>query len=425
MFKGFKSQVVLPVAATAMLLITAGAVGFSYWATKHEEDVVQQQVTDKLAALQAIFVTTAQIMDDRTHASMALLEEQISTHGGADRGPPATVHGVTVADILVGGKSQAGNFEIVDYVTRLNKGTATLFSRDGARYVRIATNVKKADGSRAVGTELDVNTKAYAAVSQGQAYFGVVDILGSAYFTGYEPLVGRTGDVIGLIYVGYKAELPILSGALDNSHLLESGFAAVVDDAGAVRYQPSWMTPGSVQEHLANANASWVISRQRLPEWGLTLVSAYPASELQSLSRKIGYGVALAGLVIGAVTALVLFVLLDNKVLKLLGGEPRAAASYMKRIADGDLAVDVAVAAGDTTSLMASLKVMQLKLRNLVSAVRGGAVEVGDQARKFEVAVGSFQRNRDDASAQELLRQTKAVSTTLATLDKSVGRFKL
>jgi methyl-accepting chemotaxis protein len=424
-FKGFKSQVVLPVAAIAMLLVTAGAVGFSYWATKHEETVVQQQVKDKLASLQAIFVTTAQIMDDRTHASMALLEEQINSRGGADRGPPTSVHTVTVGDILVGGKSQAGNFEIVDFVTRMNKGTATIFSKDGARFVRIATNVKKADGSRAVGTELDVNTKAYASVSQGQPFFGVVDILGSAYFTGYEPLTGRSGDVLGLIYVGYKAELPILSEALDNSHLLDSGFAAVVDDSGAVRYRPSWVNAETVQEHLTNADGSWVISRERLPEWGLSLVSAYPASELQSLSRKIGYGVALAGSLIGAVISLALFLLLDNKVLNLLGGEPRAAANYMKRIADGDLAVDVVVAGGDNASLMASLKVMQLKLRNLVAAVRGGAVEVGDQARKFEVAVGSFQRNRDDGSAQELLRQTKAVSTTLATLDKSVGRFKI
>jgi len=59
--------------------------------------------------------------------------------------------------------------------------------------------------------------------------------------------------------------------------------------------------------------------------------------------------------------------------LHLLGGEPRVAADYMKKIADGDLAVDVAIVGEQSDSLMASLKVMQLKLKNLVSAVRGGA----------------------------------------------------
>ncbi len=425
MFKGFKAQVVLPVALIAMLLITGGAVGFSYWATKHEEGLVEQQIGDKVDSLKSIFVTAEQLMDDRTRASMSLLDEQINSRGGADRGPPIVVHGTTVNDILVGGRGQAGNFEIVDYVTRFNKGTATLFSKDGPRFVRIATNVKKPDGSRAVGTELDTTTKAYAALSHGQAFYGVVDILGGAYFTGYEPLLTKGGDVIGLTYVGYKAELPILSSALDASHLLDSGFVAVVDDKGAIRYQPSWITPEAAQDHINNSSGSWVVSRYPLPEWGLTIVSTYPVAEMQSLSRKIGYGVALAGLLIGMVISIVLFVLLDRKVLHLLGGEPRVAASYMKRIADGDLAVEIGVSGDDSSSLMASLKVMQLKLKNLVSAVRGGAAEVSDQTKKFEAAAGAFQRTRDDASALELLRQTKAVGGTLAVLEKSVGRFKI
>ena len=86
MFKGFKFQVVLPVAAIAMLLITGGAVGFSVWATQHEERLVQQQIDDKVASLQGILVTTAELMVDRTHASMSLLVDQVNTRGGAERG---------------------------------------------------------------------------------------------------------------------------------------------------------------------------------------------------------------------------------------------------------------------------------------------------------------------------------------------------
>lgn len=424
MFKGFKFQVVLPVAAIAMLLITGGAVGFSVWATQHEERLVQQQIDDKVASLQGILVTTAELMVDRTHASMSLLVDQVNTRGGAERGPMVSVGSTSANDVVIGGRGQANNFEIVDYVTRHNKGTATLFSKDGARFVRVATNVKKADGSRAVGTELDTTTRAYAAVSHGEAFYGVVDILGSAYFTGYEPLNGKNGEVIGLTYVGYKAELPVLNSALDKSRLLDSGFVAIVDDR-AVRYQPSWIARQQAQERINNADGTWVVSRQPLREWGLTIVSAYPLSEMQSLSRRIGYGVALAGLLVGAAISIALYLLLDRKVLQLLGGEPRVAAAHMKRIADGDLAMDIGVAGDDGVSLMASLKLMQLKLKNLVAAVRGGAAEVSDQARKFEAAANAFQRTRDDSSAQELLRQTRAVGGTLAVLEKSVGRFKI
>jgi hypothetical protein len=326
----------------------------------------------KVASLQAIFVTTAKLMEDRTRASLALLVEQVSARGGAERGGPVALSAITVNDIIIGGRGQAGNFEIVDYMTRLNQGTATLFSKDGPRFVRIATSVKKPDGSRAVGTELETNSKAYAAVSHGQSFYGVTDISGNAYFTGYEPLYARSGELVGVLYVGYKAELPVLSSALDQSRLLETGFVAVMDDV-AVRYLPSWIKRQIAQEHINNQDGSWMVQRSPLTEWGLTIVSAYPAVELQSLSRSIGYSVGLAGIAIALAITAVLFLLLDRSVLRLLGGEPREAAVFMKRIAEGDLAVDMGTCDEHPGSLMESLKVMQLKLKKLVSAVREDA----------------------------------------------------
>lgn len=424
MFSGLRSQVVLPVAIMAMLLVSLSAIGFSLWATTHEEGLVKQQVADHVTAVEEVFLTTAALMEDRTRSGMALLQDQISTRGEAERGPPVRVGEQTVRDIVVGGKGEAGNFELVDYVTRMNKGTATIFSKDGARFVRIATNVMKDDGSRAVGTELNNKTPAYAALSQGGSFYGVVDILGNPYFTGYEPLYSKSGDYIGITYVGYKAELPVLKQALERAHILQSGFVAVVDDK-MVRYHPSWTTPEQVQQEINKNDGSWIVNRVPLPQWGLTVVSAYPVAELHSVSRSVGYGVALIGIVIGAAISLTLFFLLDRQVLQLLGGEPRAAAGYMKKIAEGDLSVDVTVVGKREDSLMSSLKLMQLKLKNLVSAVSGGAAEVNEQSQKFDAAYSAFQSSRDEAASQELLRHTKGISRTLSLLEKSIGRFKL
>jgi methyl-accepting chemotaxis protein len=423
-FRGFKFQVVLPVAGITLLLISLSAIGFSFWAMQQEQSVVRQQVADNVTSIQGVFNTTASLMQDRVHASMALLEEQIRVRGGAEKGAPVTIAGKTVSDILIGGKAQAGDFTIVDYVTRLNKGTATIFSKEGDRFVRIATNVMKDDGTRAVGTELNNTTQAYAELRSQRPFYGVVDILGNPYFTGYDPMLGKNGESIGIAYVGYKAELPVLSQALDQAHLLKSGFVAVVDSNKA-RYLPSWVTPEQVQEATNNKDDSWVINRLPLPEWGLTIVSAYPVAELRAEGRKIGYGVALTGVILGAVISLTLFFLLDRKVLQLLGGEPRLAATYMKKIADGDLAVDIAVEGERPDSLMASLKVMQAKLKNLVSAVRGGAAEVSEQSHKFETAFAAFQSDLKETSSQEMVRQAKGISRTLSLLEKSVGRFKL
>jgi methyl-accepting chemotaxis protein len=206
--------------------------------------------------------------------------------------------------------------------------------------------------------------------------------------------------------------------------LLHSGFVAVVDNS-KVRYLPSWMSAEQVQQAVDNKDGSWVVNRLPLADWGLTIVSAYPGAELRAEGRKVGYGVALAGVILGAVISLTLFFLLDRKVLHRLGGEPRTAADYMKRIADGDLAVEIAVVGKRPDSLMASLKVMQLKLKNLVLAVRGGAAEVSEQSHKFESAFATFQSEPREASSQELMRQAKGVSRTLSLLEKTIARFKL
>jgi hypothetical protein len=41
-------------------------------------------------------------------------------------------------------------------------GAATLFAKNGDQYVRVATTVKKEDGTSAIGTALDTNSPAIA-----------------------------------------------------------------------------------------------------------------------------------------------------------------------------------------------------------------------------------------------------------------------
>ena len=82
-------------------------------------------------------------------------------------------------------------------------GTATIFVKSGDDYVRVSTNVKKDDGSRAIGTILDPKGKAIASINKNEAFFGDVDILGKPYTTGYDPIHDASGAVIGIYYVGY------------------------------------------------------------------------------------------------------------------------------------------------------------------------------------------------------------------------------
>lgn len=106
-------------------------------------------------------------------------------------------------NLLFGTRVVNGDLESVDKVKALVGGTATIFMGDR----RVATNVTKPDGSRAVGTKL-ARGPAYDAVFKEQRpYRGEASILGRPYFTAYDPIKDEKGDVIGVLYTGVpKAE---------------------------------------------------------------------------------------------------------------------------------------------------------------------------------------------------------------------------
>ena len=94
-----------------------------------------------------------------------------------------------------------GNFAAVDKVKTLVGSTATVFMGD----LRIATNVQKPDGTRAVGTKLAAGPAYDAVLKDRTRYSGTADILGTPYFTIYEPIVQPSDNrVIGVLYVGIK-----------------------------------------------------------------------------------------------------------------------------------------------------------------------------------------------------------------------------
>ena len=59
--------------------------------------------------------------------------------------------------------------------------------KSGDEYVRVATNVKKDDGSRAIGTILDPKGKAIVSIQKNEPFYGEVDILGKAVYRRLRP----------------------------------------------------------------------------------------------------------------------------------------------------------------------------------------------------------------------------------------------
>src|SRR6266404_6112341 len=161
-----RRQTMLWFCAICSLLALAGALAFFSLRSQAErfagmaEQAAVKSVTDHLI--------TADVTYGRmTLSALHVLRDQTLKHGPARISGRATVGADDLPALWFGETLAAGRFDFVDRVTEMMGGTATLFARDGTNFVRVSTNVKKADGSRAVGTLLDPQGRAIAAIREG------------------------------------------------------------------------------------------------------------------------------------------------------------------------------------------------------------------------------------------------------------------
>lgn len=93
------------------------------------------------------------------------------------------------------------NEQIVDEIGTMTGDTVTIFQENQ----RIATNVI-AEGKRAVGTTVS-DVVAEAVLQKGEQYFGEANVVGEIYQAAYQPIKNKSGEIIGIFYVGAPQNL--------------------------------------------------------------------------------------------------------------------------------------------------------------------------------------------------------------------------
>jgi hypothetical protein len=145
----------------------------------------------------------------KVKAAMTLLKSVSEILGPAKIEGADPIEGNAVPAVFFGATKMNNNFSLVDGIVKQVGGTATIFVKSGADYVRVATNIKRDDGSRAIGTILDPKGKVIEFINRNEAFYGEATILGKQYLTGYEPMQDDHNNVIGIYYFGY-----LVSGSL-------------------------------------------------------------------------------------------------------------------------------------------------------------------------------------------------------------------
>jgi diguanylate cyclase (GGDEF)-like protein/PAS domain S-box-containing protein len=368
----------LPVLA----LLVLGTLILSRHQTLQQLENIETSAHDQARSLIRILSVTDELISEQVHASMRLLKERGFRLGTPRIDGQVTIGERTLPRLLLGNQPLANNFELVDGVTDLLGGTATIFVKDGDDFVRVSTNVRQENGERAVGTLLNPRGKAIAALHQGRSFHGEVDILGTPYITRYEPMRNAQGDIIGAWYVGYKVDMKVVREAVENTRYMKEGFAAILDDKQNVRFASSQVSAQEVLRALNSPRDQWMVVREQVPGWGFTVLIGYPMSE----ARAHGFTKSLFVIVAGAIITIMLVALILWQMRRLIynpiGSDPALAIEVVQRIAAGNFAPDNLQARRGT--LMDNVLRMRSRLGEMMDTLRHNTERMSLSASVFE-----------------------------------------
>lgn len=360
---------------------------------------LEQERTQLGREIMALLTLTDNLMLSQVKSSMRLLNQRISESGAVSVGPAVDVAGRRVNDLVFNGTGQANRFELVDAVTAIMGGTATLFSRDNDDFVRISTNVITND-KRAIGTVLAPTGLAIGAIRRGEAFYGVVDILGNPFVTGYEPIKDSSNKVIGISYVGYRADLEALNRLVMQSRILSKGFVAIADRSGKVRVHSDNITADAVPQILAGQNEGWQQQTLEFAPWGYKVHLVYSDAERSSLVwQTLGPIIALVVL-FGILLIALVFFLTKKVVIQPLNKVNASLANIVE--GEGDLTARLNFARKDEIGIMAA------GFDALLSRVRQTIVDVQQVSAGLKQSADTM----DQAAKQVLQKITRQTRET-------------
>ncbi|MBY5992908.1 methyl-accepting chemotaxis protein [Ferrimonas balearica] len=327
----------------------------------------------------------------------------------------------------------------VDRYANITGGTATVFAREGDDFMRIATSLRREDGSRATGTFLGQGHPGYQALMAGQEYTGYADLFGRQYITVYTPLV-QEGRVIGVLYIGQDVSYATeqMRQTLDRIRIGDSGYYSLIrQESGAFLYHPGMAAePNALAlkddlgEPLYQAAVSgqlegvrqypqggqaWLQAATVIPGPGWVLAAAAPVAELEAaLAPLRGFNVlaALGGcLLIGLLLALMLRRTLNRPLEEL--------CEQIDAIGSGNLAQSLppvpAQSANEVHRITASVTTMSQGLRDLLSALARSSEALEQEARGLQQVAQT-----NGTGAAELMQQTDQIATAMEEMSSSV-----
>ena len=364
--------------------------------------------------------------------------------GGAfelDEAGTVDIGGKPVPTLKHAGQALNLDFSAPDRFSAETGGNATIFAAAGEDFVRVSTSVKKENGERAVGTQLDRASPAYAALRAGRVFVGLATLFGKQYITRYEPVRDGAGRVVGALYVGIdiSADMAALKERIRALKVGETGYFYVLDSAPGKHYGNLLVHPQREGENLlehraadgrafvremleqksgllryAPQDADQASPREQVAafapvkDWHWVVVGATYRDELTAEARALRDRCFVLGLAALLAFAAGLYAFVRRSVTRPLAAARDAAV----RMADGDLTVRVERRHNDELGLLAdAMNGISRNLSAVVGKVRTGAEQIATASN--EISSGNL----------DLCARTERQAGHLASTASSMGEL--
>ena len=385
--------------------------GFTVGVAVHTTNVLDERALSELTlqAEQAVTLlhATDVTMRDSANRLTNVLRSRYAGDFTLETGQ-TLLAGTRPAPLLrAGGAVVNGSFDAVDQLARDTEAAATVFVRDGDDFVRIATSIREEGGRRAVGTVLSPTHPAREKLLAGQAHVGPAELFGKTYMTRYEPLVDRSGRVIGALFVGidFSERLADVKKTIRDVKIGDTGYIYALDANAGDAYGRLTIHPAQEGKNIAGAKDSdgrefirEILERRRgtitypwlnaslneteprekivvfteFPEWNWVIGAGSYADEFSAAAREMTKYLAMASVLAIVALALLMRVLAARMIARPL----REMLGHFESIGAGryDNAI-VSRSEDEMGRCMQALSDMQDRLRENVAEIERAARE--------------------------------------------------
>jgi methyl-accepting chemotaxis protein len=207
-----------------------------YGMVKSHQDVNEMNIKNSLNVARDIVARSGGFSFDSATAKWEA-ENQFSKASAIVELPRMNVGGNWLGQVA----NAKANVQVVDKVRELVNVTCTIFQRmnEAGDMLRVATNVIKKDGSRAIGTfipSVEPNGKpnpVVSAVMKGETFVGKAFVVDAMYITAYEPIRDGANRIVGMLYVGVPMEgVKSLRQTIMDVVVGKTGYVWVLDSQG-------------------------------------------------------------------------------------------------------------------------------------------------------------------------------------------------